>query len=120
VNTFGSLQLITLARNCRAISAFIHVSVLQPTDLDEHHLYPLSNNASAIDLMNDVLNPPQDTPLIDTQNTFLFSKSLAEHILVNEVIKNQQDGSDQFPIAVLRLRPVGPSVQEPLIGWVNT
>lgn len=52
-------------------------------------------------------------------NPYLFSKSLAEHIVVDQVLKKKEEGSYQFPIGILRLSPVGPSVQEPLIGWVR-
>lgn len=105
----------------------MHLSNLQHkiggNESDENYLYPLPESASAIELLNDIMNPPFDNPKsVQFQplynNNHLFSKSLAEHIIVDEVTKNKQDGSQQFPIAIVRLSPVGPSVQEPLIGWV--
>lgn len=53
-------------------------------------------------------------------DVYMLSKSLAEHMLVREVEKKQGNGGHQFPIAILRLSPVGPSVCEPLVGWVST
>lgn len=54
-------------------------------------------------------------------NAYLYSKALTEHIIVDEVSKNKSANGGQgkqFPIAIMRLSPVGPSVQEPLVGWV--
>lgn len=52
-------------------------------------------------------------------NTYFFSKSLAEHMLVKEVEKKQSNGGHQFPIAIVRSSPIGPSACEPMIGWVS-
>lgn len=92
---------------------------------DEKYLYPLTTDTKSA---NDILNEIMDTSTDGSQyndfrplysNPYLFSKSLTEHILVDQVLKNKADGISQFPIGIMRLSPVGPSVQEPLIGWVN-
>lgn len=52
-------------------------------------------------------------------NTYLFSKSLAEHIIINDIQQKQLSNFQQTPIGIIRLSPVGPSVLEPLKGWVK-
>lgn len=83
-------------------------------------LYPLPESKNATDILDQILNTPQYEqfrPLYS--NPYLFSKSLTEHILADHVVKNKATHLRQFPIAIMRLSPVGPSVQEPLIGWVK-
>lgn len=87
---------------------------------DEMSLYPLPESKNATDILDQILNTPQYEqfrPLYS--NPYLFSKSLTEHILADHVVKNKATHLRQFPIAIMRLSPVGPSVQEPLIGWVK-
>lgn len=98
---------------------------------DEKYLYPLpskidtEDSLSATDILDHILDTnPEKQPIYTDfkslySNTYLFSKSLSEHILTEQVLKNKQDGLPQFPVAILRTSPVGPSVQEPLIGWVS-
>lgn len=50
---------------------------------------------------------------------YLLSKSLAEHMITREVGRIKENGAYQFPIAILRSSPIGPSVAEPLVGWVS-
>jgi hypothetical protein len=83
-------------------------------------LYPLPDTKNATEILDQILNTPQYSdfrPLY--ANPYLFSKSLTEHILVDHVVKNKATNVPLFPIAIMRLSPVGPSVQEPLIGWVK-
>lgn len=128
MNTFGTLQLLTLANQCHSIDAFIYLSNLQQINgngwktADEKYLYPLSTDAkNATDILTEIMAEGSQytgfRPLYS--NPYLFSKSLAEHVLVDQVIRNKAIGSYQFPIGIMRLSPVGPSVQEPLIGWVK-
>jgi hypothetical protein len=53
------------------------------------------------------------------QNAYTFSMALAEQVLVNDVRKKQLSNFQQFPIGILRLGHIGPSVCEPLKGWVR-
>lgn len=127
-----------MAKECHSISAFVHLSNLQHKvggkASDEKYLYPLpskinteeSSNLSPTDILNHVLDTnPEKQPIYTDfkslySNAYLFSKSLSEHILTEQVLKNKEEGASQFPIAILRACPVGPGVQEPLIGWVST
>ncbi|KAI8081209.1 male sterility protein-domain-containing protein [Thamnidium elegans] len=126
INTFGTLHLLTIANQCKDINAFIHLSNIQQFNgngwkgTEEKHLYPLPDTKNATEILDQILNTPQYTdfrPLY--ANPYLFSKSLTEHILVDHIVKNKATNLPLFPIAIMRLSPVGPSVQEPLIGWAD-
>lgn len=108
------------------MAAFIYLSNIQQFDgkgwktTDEKYLYPLPSK-SANNILNEIMEDggsQYDEFLTLYSNSYLFSKSLTEHILVDHVLQNKENGVHQFPIGILRLSPVGPSVQEPLIGWV--
>lgn len=53
------------------------------------------------------------------QNAYNFSKALAEQVLVSDTRKKKIRNSSHFPIGILRLGHLGPSVSEPLKGWVR-
>ncbi|OAD07491.1 hypothetical protein MUCCIDRAFT_157772 [Mucor lusitanicus CBS 277.49] len=131
INTLGTKQLFDFANQCHSIDAFVHLSNMQTfasKPSDEKHLYPISTfentSPSPTQILAEILDPNPEKqqynyfrPLYN--NAYLYSKALTEHILVDEVVKNKQAGSRQFPIAIMRLSPVGPSVQEPLVGWAD-
>lgn len=52
-------------------------------------------------------------------DSYLLSKSLIEHIISKEIQKKKSRGELHFPIAILRSSPFGPSISEPLVGWVS-
>ncbi|CAO3636392.1 unnamed protein product [Mucor hiemalis] len=127
INTFGTLQLLNIANQCHSMAAFIYLSNIQQFDgkgwktTDEKYLYPLPSK-SANNILNEIMEDggsQYDEFLTLYSNSYLFSKSLTEHILVDHVLQNKENGVHQFPIGILRLSPVGPSVQEPLIGWAD-
>ncbi|KAG1470503.1 hypothetical protein G6F56_002651 [Rhizopus delemar] len=115
VNTLGTLDLLNLAKQCESISGFVHLSTLQ-SNSDEKYLCPLKQDHSAADVLQDILDQHDEyKPLYD--NAYLYSKSMTEHILADQVNKMPKD--QVFPISIMRLAPVGPSVHEPLIGWAD-
>ncbi|KAI8976058.1 male sterility protein-domain-containing protein [Pilobolus umbonatus] len=124
-NCLGTLQLLDLANKCKSVSGFIYLSSLQYFNQDaktsnEKHLYPLPTDDSAIKIFTDIMHSADDYPYAPTySNCYLFSKSLTEHLLVNEVVQKRLNKTRQYPIAIMRLTSVGPSVQEPLIGWAD-
>jgi hypothetical protein len=128
----GTKQLFDFANKCHSIDAFVHLSNIQKFASklsDERYLYPISTfeneSPSSTEMLAEILDPNPEKqqynyfrPLYN--NAYLYSKALTEHILVDQVLKNKSaNGGRQFPIAIMRLSPVGPSVQEPLVGWVN-
>ncbi|KAI7906338.1 male sterility protein-domain-containing protein [Cokeromyces recurvatus] len=132
INSFGTLQLLDLAKKCLSLSAFVSLSHLFQHDeqkIEENSLYPLCNSGqklTAKEILNQILSTNEDDEnnfhtLIPSfyNNDYFFSKALAEHILVEEVSRSLKEEDSLFPIAMLRLSPVGPSVHEPLIGWAD-
>ncbi|KAL7309978.1 hypothetical protein PS15m_010792 [Mucor circinelloides] len=132
INTLGTKQLFDFANKCHSIDAFVHLSNIQKfasKPSDEKYLYPISTfeneSPSPTQILAEILDPNPEKqqynyfrPLYN--NAYLYSKALTEHVLVDQVLKNKSThGGTQFPIAIMRLSPVGPSVQEPLVGWAD-
>ncbi|KAG1149463.1 hypothetical protein G6F37_006150 [Rhizopus arrhizus] len=116
-NTLGTLELFNIAKQCESISAFIHLSTLQQHS-NEKNLLPLKEGHSPADILQDILDqqePLEYKPLYNS--AYLYSKSLAEHILVDEIRKTPEN--QLFPTSIMRIASVGPGVQEPLIGWTD-
>ncbi|EIE91015.1 hypothetical protein RO3G_15726 [Rhizopus delemar RA 99-880] len=117
INTLGTLELLNIAKQCESISAFVHLSTLQ-SNSDEKYLLPLKPDHSAADNLQDILDqqePVEYKPLYN--NAYLYSKSLTEHLLADEISKMSKE--QLFPISILRLASVGPGVHEPLVGWAD-
>ncbi|CAO3697828.1 unnamed protein product [Rhizopus microsporus] len=117
VNTLGTVELLNITKQCESVSSFVYLSALQPA-ADEKYLLPLCQEGSAMDIAKNILDQqesPQYKPLYN--NGYLFSKSLTEHILRDEISKMSKE--NLLHISIMRLAPVGPSVREPLIGWAD-
>lgn len=56
-------------------------------------------------------------------NTYTFTKSLTEHLIMKRVdinrVEEAQGGKAQWPIAIVRATQVGAAMNEPLPGWVS-
>jgi hypothetical protein len=56
-------------------------------------------------------------------NTYTFTKSLTEHLIMKRVDSNRieqaQGGKAQWPVAIIRATQVGAGLFEPLPGWVK-
>ncbi|KAG0188479.1 cyclin-dependent kinase inhibitor far1 [Apophysomyces sp. BC1034] len=106
VNVLGTVNLIELANNCVSMTAFIQLSPLQV-----HHAAPST-------LLEDRLfaMPSEGSEAIFSR---ILSSNLEEHILVKEIEKKRSSASQQYPMAIMRISPVGPSVIEPLVGWAD-
>jgi hypothetical protein len=56
-------------------------------------------------------------------NTYTFTKSLTEHLILKRVDYNRveeiQGGKSQWPISIVRASHVGAGALEPLPGWVS-
>ncbi|EIE79242.1 hypothetical protein RO3G_03947 [Rhizopus delemar RA 99-880] len=116
-NTLGTLELFNIAKQCESISAFIHLSTLQ-LHSNEKNLLPLKESHSPADNLQDILDQQESLEYKPLYNSaYLYSKSLAEHILVDEIRKTPEN--QLFPTSIMRIASVGPSVQEPLIGWAD-
>ncbi|CAO3649133.1 unnamed protein product [Cunninghamella echinulata] len=128
-NALGTNNILNLANECGNVLSFIHLSPLQlygSSGLSYNTIGGLPTDDSVEDMISLILNASnEELPTIFNQfkpyypNTYLFSKSLAEHILTNDAQQKQLSHFQQFPIGILRLSPVGPSVLEPLKGWAD-
>ncbi|KAI8881703.1 hypothetical protein K501DRAFT_252733 [Backusella circina FSU 941] len=134
INAWGTVNLAQLANECGSLSAFVHLSMLQHCErvarADESSLYPLPVD-DPVALLNTILEQENDFPMDNNDNVrdllnrsiysngYLFSKSLAEHLLVQEVIKKRDTVTHQYPLSIMRCAPIGPAVLEPLIGWAD-
>ncbi|KAI8360875.1 male sterility protein-domain-containing protein [Choanephora cucurbitarum] len=131
INAYGTLQLLNLAKQCHSVAAFVHLSNLQTVNnksAEEKYLYPLpktptDSQLSATNIVRQIVEgSPFDHQHFQSlyTNAYHYSKSLAEHVLLEEIAKSKQDDQRPlFPIAIMRLSPVGPSIQEPLVGWAD-
>lgn len=78
----------------------------------------MKESHSPADNLQDILDQQESLEYKPLYNSaYLYSKSLAEHILVDEIRKTPEN--QLFPTSIMRIASVGPSVQEPLIGWVS-
>ncbi|KAF7727661.1 cyclin-dependent kinase inhibitor far1 [Apophysomyces ossiformis] len=129
-NVSGTMNLVHLANDCESMAAFVQLSPLQvhhtgASTFLEDRLYPMPTEGPVAIYQRILDSDHEEIPIIAEQlrthypNTYLFSKSLAEHLLVKEVEKKRASASPQYPIAIMRVGPVGPSVSEPLIGWAD-
>ncbi|KAI8374462.1 male sterility protein-domain-containing protein [Radiomyces spectabilis] len=131
VNALGVINVMAIANECGSLSGLIHLSPLQSHNrssfgtLYEDKLSPLPNAEPETLLTNILSAELQEMPSIMEDikpyypNSYMFSKSLAEHLLVRDVQKKQINSFPQYPIAIMRLGPLGPSLAEPLMGWAD-
>ncbi|KAI5638124.1 male sterility protein domain-containing protein [Phthorimaea operculella] len=122
-NVRGTREVVKLAKTCRNLSSFIHISTAYShatwsrvkTDvLEEFYDVPISPE-QLIDMVekNDVegLNHLEKTLLQDWPNTYAITKAVAE-----EVIRTQTAG---LPASIVRPSIVISAYREPAPGWVD-
>ncbi|KAI9489880.1 male sterility protein-domain-containing protein [Zychaea mexicana] len=129
VNVLGTLNLIELANECMTLTAFIHLSPLQMapgSSAFEDRLLPIPSQESPHVILSTILSSSfEDLPAIFDDykryypDTYLFSKSLVEHLIISEVERKRSNGGYQYPVAIMRSSPIGPSANEPLVGWAD-
>ncbi|KAI8086697.1 male sterility protein-domain-containing protein [Halteromyces radiatus] len=129
VNAAGTNSLINLANECGLLSSFVHLSPLQiygSSGVACDRVGILPEESSVEDIIDHIVESNlEDLPVIMNQvrpyyqNVYTFSKALAEQVLVSDVRKKQITNSQQFPIGIIRLGHIGPSVSEPLKGWAD-
>ncbi|KAG2222121.1 hypothetical protein INT45_007557 [Circinella minor] len=128
VNVLGTLNLIELANECMTLAGFIHMSPLQMTSglVYEDHLLPIPSEDSPHTILSTILSSTfEDLPTLFEEykqfypDTYLFSKCLIEHLIISEIERKRNNGGYQYPIAIMRSSPIGPSAIEPLVGWAD-
>jgi len=123
VNVLGTKRVLDLAKETKNLVSFVHISTayvnsiritsdevkdkVYPTDMD---VYQIIDQCMAMD----PLDLERETPKIigDHPNTYTFSKSLAEYILLEE--------KGDLPVCILRPSMITGSKEFPIIGWVDS
>ncbi|CAO3597775.1 unnamed protein product [Absidia cylindrospora] len=133
-NTLGTLRLMDLADECIHMEAFVHVSPAYlnmnlPDGRIQERVYPMELGDPEDLLKEIVALELQDIPKMTQRilqhypNTYTFTKSLTEHLILKRVDYNRveeiQGGKTQWPISIVRAPHVGAGALEPLPGWVD-
>ncbi|ORZ25509.1 male sterility protein-domain-containing protein [Absidia repens] len=142
-NTLGTLRLMDLADECVhmghihfffLVEAFVHVSPAYlnmnlPDGRIQERVYPMELGDPEDLLKEIVALELQDIPKMTQRilqhypNTYTFTKSLTEHLILKRVDYNRveeiQGGKTQWPISIVRAPHVGAGALEPLPGWVD-
>jgi len=122
MNMLGTKRMIAIARKMIQIQAVIHVSTayanchlhetyeqLYPAPMDPEQLIKLTEWLELKPKVLESMTPELVHPL---PNTYTFTKSVAEHILVN-------DAGDKVPFSIIRPSIVCGAWREPEPGWVD-
>ncbi|KAI8638017.1 male sterility protein-domain-containing protein [Parasitella parasitica] len=133
-NTLGTLRMMDLADECKHMEAFIHMSLAYtdpnlPNGHIQERVYPMQVGDPE-ELLTEIVDLElQDIPkmtqriLVHYPNTYTFTKSLTEHLIMKRVdlnrIEEAQGGKTQWPVAIVRATQVGAGAFEPLPGWVD-
>ncbi|KAI9339864.1 male sterility protein-domain-containing protein [Pilaira anomala] len=133
-NTLGTLRMMDLADECKHMEAFVHMSLAytDPNIPDGHiqeRVYPMKVGDPE-ELLTEIVDLElQDIPKMTQRilayypNTYTFTKSLTEHLIMKRVdlnrIEEAQGGKAQWPVAIVRATQVGAGAFEPLPGWVD-
>ncbi|KAM3585808.1 hypothetical protein VKS41_002352 [Umbelopsis sp. WA50703] len=137
-NTIGTMRLMDLADECAHMKAFIHMSPAQipsnysapPGSPVQERVYPMGMGDPET-LLNQTLGMDIEEMTRMTQrvlqffpNTYLFTKALAEHLLLKRAESkrvHEENGTKmQYPITIMRVSSVGAAVVEPLVGWADS
>lgn len=129
------MRLMDLADECVHMQSFVHLSPSQiPVDYSgspvQERIYPLGMGDPET-LLNQTLGMDVEEMARMTQrvlqyfpNTYLFTKALAEHLLLKRAeskrVHEENGTKEQYPIAIMRIRSVGTAVSEPLVGWADS
>mmetsp|Transcript_7225 Transcript_7225/g.30754 ORF Transcript_7225/g.30754 Transcript_7225/m.30754 type:complete len:1117 (+) Transcript_7225:69-3419(+) len=121
LNVLGSLRLFAMAKKCRRLVAFTHISTAYVScnmrGTIEETLYPLDFDAS--DVLQEMLNTDpaeldknEQKIMCGYPNTYTFTKSLTEHLLA--------DKREGVPLVIFRPSIIGAAYKEPTPGWLDT
>ncbi|KAG1468148.1 hypothetical protein G6F56_004006 [Rhizopus delemar] len=123
-----------LADECKHMEAFIHASLAYtdpslPNGHIQERVYPMKVGDPE-ELLREIVNlelgeiPKMTQRILNYYpNTYTFTKSLTEHLIMKRVdinrVEEAQGGKAQWPIAIVRATQVGAAMNEPLPGWVD-
>ncbi|KAI8333643.1 male sterility protein-domain-containing protein [Chlamydoabsidia padenii] len=133
-NTLGTLRLMDLADECNKMESFVHMSLAYlnsnlPDGQVQERVYPMELGDPEELLKEIVALELNDIPKMTQRilqhypNTYTFTKSLTEHLILKRVDYNRveeiQGGKSQWPISIIRATAVGAGASEPHPGWVD-
>lgn len=125
LNTFGPLQVLTMGSLCKNLKSITFTStcyvnsniVAKKAEQIGEKIYPFAYDPN--DLLKEISKLTTEAVEIFTSriingfpNTYTFTKCLAEHMLY------QEKGS--IPIAIVRPAIIGPALEYPVLGWVDS
>lgn len=119
LNVRGTKFMVELAKECKQLELFCHMSTayafLKEKILEERPYPPPADphqTIKSIEWMNsDIVESITDKILAGLPNTYCFTKSLGECLVVEQM--------DTLPVIVLRPSVVIPIWKEPLPGWTD-
>ncbi|KAF9434894.1 cyclin-dependent kinase inhibitor far1 [Entomortierella beljakovae] len=127
LNTLGTLRAITLAKMMPMLQSYVQVSTafvvpypksagercmetMPPFPLgDPHEIFKMLREMSKIEFSNYEMN----VVLKQYTNTYIFTKTLPEHII------QSQAREFNIPLVVVRPSIVTPAISEPVRGWAQ-
>jgi len=121
LNVLGSLRLLSLAKQCKRMEAFTHIStayvncnkkgtieeILYPLDFDPNEMLK-----TLLDLDPLEMDKKEQQLISGYPNTYTFTKSLTEHLLAER--------REHVPLLIFRPSIIGASYKEPSPGWLDT
>ena len=122
INTLGTLRMYSLAKRCKILENFLHVSTAyvnsnQPGGWIEEEIF--STEVDPEKLLENLIKTPVEQLVANIHNilgkypnTYTFTKALTERII------NKEKG--KYCVTILRPTIIGCSWKEPFLGWVDT
>lgn len=119
INIVGVKHLIEICRQLKNLQAVVQVSTAYANcdrDSIDEHVYPVKMDpekliAMANWLEQDTIQMMKEKLVCDKPNTYTYTKSLAEYLLV----KKARD----LPVVICRPSIVCASLKEPMAGWID-
>ncbi|KAJ9600160.1 hypothetical protein L9F63_009570, partial [Diploptera punctata] len=119
MNTRGAREMMMLARNMKKLKALVHVSTCycncDRQEIDEILYPPHADWREIIKMVETLdeytLNILTPKILNNLPNTYIFTKSMAEHV-VNDLGEN-------IPRAIFRPSIVVNTTEDPFVGWID-
>lgn len=123
INYLGTLQVLTLAQQCRNLKSFTHVSTAYVNsnryNFIEEKIYDLHSDQDPEEIIASILRRDPEfvknneaSLIYSYPNTYTFTKSMAER-----AIKKLRGN---LPISIVRPTVVISSYKEPVCGWTDT
>ncbi|PSN39593.1 Fatty acyl-CoA reductase 1 [Blattella germanica] len=119
MNTRGTREMMLIARNMKKLKVLVHVSTsfsnCDREEVEEKLYPPHADWRKIIDIVETIdehsVNILTPKILRNLPNTYIFSKSLAEHVV--------KDLGENMPLVIFRPSIVISTLKEPFPGWLD-